>query len=270
MRESKYIGFLLALSFLPVPARPQTAAPVRDPNALALASRALQALAGSTALSDISLSASAAFTAGSDQETGSATLIALGNQASLVTLNLTNGERQEVRNGQSGSRTGPTGQAVPMALHNCWIDAAWFYPGLSLQALASDPTLGVLYLGPAQWNGVATVHLRFFHLVPGQIANVTSEIQGFSTIDFYFDPKSLLILGIDFVAHPDTNAMVNIPEEIRYSNYAMVSGFEVPFQIQKYVQGSLSLALTVTQATVNSGVPPTTFAAAVTTNGGAQ
>jgi uncharacterized cupredoxin-like copper-binding protein len=75
----------------------QSTAAVSDPNAVALANRALQSLAGGTALNDITLQANAAYVAGSDEETGVATLIARGNAQSVVTLNLTGGQRQEVR-----------------------------------------------------------------------------------------------------------------------------------------------------------------------------
>lgn len=87
----------------------QSTVAVSDPTAVALASRALQSLAGGTALSDITLQANATYVAGSDEETGMATLVARGNAQSLVTLNLTGGQRQEVRNGVAGYWTGPDG-----------------------------------------------------------------------------------------------------------------------------------------------------------------
>jgi uncharacterized cupredoxin-like copper-binding protein len=71
----------------------QPTAAVSDPNAVALASRALQSLARGTALNDITIQANAAYIAGSDEETGTATLVARGNAQSLVTLNLTGGQR---------------------------------------------------------------------------------------------------------------------------------------------------------------------------------
>jgi hypothetical protein len=62
----------------PCPVSGQTApGPVRDPNAIALANRALQALTGGTAITDITIQASATYIAGSDQEMGPATLMAL-------------------------------------------------------------------------------------------------------------------------------------------------------------------------------------------------
>ena len=103
------------------PANAQSTVSVSDPTAVALASRALQSLAGGTALNDITLQGSATYVAGSDEETGTATLVARGNAQSLVTLNLTGGQRQEVRNGPAGYWSGPDGTQYAMAPHNCWI-----------------------------------------------------------------------------------------------------------------------------------------------------
>ena len=50
-----------------------TTAPVRDPNALALAARALQAISPNAALSDITLQGTVNYTAGSDEEGGTVT-----------------------------------------------------------------------------------------------------------------------------------------------------------------------------------------------------
>jgi hypothetical protein len=251
-------------------AKAQSTVPASSPTAVALASQALKALAGATGLTDITLQASANYIAGSDQETGTATLVARGNVQSHVTLNLSEGTRQEIRNGPSGAWSGPDGVQHAMALHNCWADASWFFPALTLQALSSDPTLGVVYLGPAEWNGVAALHLQFLHLVPGQAPGISTQIQGLSTVDLYLDPKSLLPLALDFNTHPDNDLNQNIPVEIQFGDYRAVNGVQVPFRIQKFLQGTLTLDFTVTQVAPNSGVSTSTFTIPELPTGGAQ
>ena len=108
---------------------------------------ALQAIAGSTALTDITIQATASYVAGSDEETGTATLVARGNAESLITLNLSGGQRQEIRQGIQGAWVGTDGVAHAMATHNCFIDAEWYFPALSLAALASDPTQIAVLVG---------------------------------------------------------------------------------------------------------------------------
>jgi hypothetical protein len=243
--------------------------PTRDPNAVALANRALQALAGGTALTDITLQATANYTAGSDQELGAATLAALGNQQSRLALSLTNGPRTEIRSGPAGDWIGPDGASHAMALHNCWSDAAWFYPGLSLQALSRDPGLGLAYAGPESKGGLAVIHLRLFRAVPSASGGVNATILTLSTEDLYLDATSFLPLFLDFNVHPDTDFSRRIAVEIAFSGYQKMSGIAVPARIQKFLNGSLLLDLSVGSAAINSGLPASEFAVTAST-GGAQ
>jgi hypothetical protein len=239
-------------------AAPQTA--VRDPQALTLVSSSLQALTGGEPVSTVVLQANAAYVAGSDQESGTATLTASGNQQSLVQLNLTNGPRQEVRNGPAGTWSGPDGTVHPMATHNCWTDASWFFPVLTLEAISADPTLAVSYLGPDSSKGQPTLHVQVQRVLPGQSGSATALILLLSTMDIYFDPQSFLPLVLDFNTHTDTDANTNLPVEIQFSNFQKVSGGLAPLHIQKFLQRTLLLDLTVSNVVVNSSVPASEFA----------
>jgi len=243
--------------------------PVRGPNAVAIASKALQALTGGTTLTDITLQATANYTAGSDQELGVATLAALGNQQSRVALSLTNGLRTEIRSGPAGDWIGADGVEYPMAIHNCWSDAAWFYPGLSLEALNSDPGLGLAFMGPEAKNGVAVFHLRLFRAVPNASAGIDPTILRLSNEDLYLDATSLLPVFLDFNVHPDSDFTRSIPVEIVFSGYQKMNGIAVPARIQKYLNGSLQVDLTIGSAAINSGLPASEFAV-TTSTGGAQ
>ncbi|PYV34053.1 MAG: hypothetical protein DMG22_07695, partial [Acidobacteria bacterium] len=163
MPSRHWVFPLVSLLTFPVIAIAQTTtsgtAP-RDATALALAQASLKALAGTTTITDLTLSGSATYTAGGDEETGAVTLLASGNLLSRVTLSLTDGQRTEIRNGAAGDWIGADAVEHSMALHNCWPDAAWFYPGLSFQALSADPGLGLAYVGPETKNGLSVQHLR--------------------------------------------------------------------------------------------------------------
>jgi hypothetical protein len=77
--------------------------------------------------------------------------------------------------------------------------------------------------------------------------------------DLYLDAKTFLPVALSFSAHPDTNALVNIPVQVQFSNYQTVGGVRVPFHVQKYLQGSLFLDLAASQAVLNSGLPDSDF-----------
>jgi hypothetical protein len=86
---------------------------------VALAGRALQTLVGGTPLIDITLQGNVTYIAGSDQETGVATLVGRGNAESLSILNLSGGQRREFRLGPEGVWVGTDGTAHAMTPFNC-------------------------------------------------------------------------------------------------------------------------------------------------------
>ncbi len=271
VRQVFLFGLAAALMFCTLGTRQATAqqAAVRDPKALTLIASSLNALSGSVSVNDATLQATASYVAGSDQESGGAILIGHVNQESIVQLSLSGGTRQEIRNGIAGTWSGPDATVHSMPIHNCWTDASWFFPTLTLEAIYADPQVSVAYLVPDASKGATMLHLQAARLLPGQSASATTLIQTLSSMDIYFDPQSFLPLVLDFNTHPDTDANTNLPVEIQYGNFQNTNGALVPFHIQKFVQRTLLLDLTVSNVLVNSGVPASEFNLPPST-GGAQ
>jgi hypothetical protein len=104
---TRLVLLFFATTLVLSPIMAQTTAPARDPRALNLIASSLNALSGSVSVNDATLQATAAYVAGSDQESGGAILIGHVNQESIVQLSLSGGTRQEIRNGPAGAWSGP-------------------------------------------------------------------------------------------------------------------------------------------------------------------
>lgn len=256
----------------PVSSAQATGVVARDPQALALLNAAIAALDVTTTVTDATLQATAAYAAGSDSESGPATLQAkvsgLGNESNVL-FTLSGGQRQEIRNGIAGVWTGNDGQTHAMALHNCLTDAVWFFPGLALQAAVADPEVGMAYVGAESLGSAAVQHIQLSRLLPGQAANITAAIQSLSTTDVYLDATSSLPVAVAFNGHPDNDETTNLAVEIQFSSYQSTNGVVAPMHIQKFLQGSLLLDISVTAVTINSGIPDSVFTLP-TTGGVAQ
>ena len=242
----------------------QNQVPVSDPQAVALATRAVAALSGGVAVSDVTLTGNATWIAGSDIETGSATLQAKGIGESRVELNLTGGTRTEIRNDiagvfPQGAFIENNGSQQPRAMHNCWTSAGWFFPALSLLSESSDPTLIFSYVGQESRGAASVQHLRVYRYLAGKRPSFISLTQKVSTTDFYLDSASLLPVALTFNAHPDDDANTDISLEIDFSNYQPVDGVQTPLHIQKLISGGLALDLVVTSVSLNSGLPDSVF-----------
>jgi hypothetical protein len=258
------VAFFLSSS----PASPQGGAP-RDPQAVVAVNAAVAALDGGTTVVDMTLQATVAYVAGSDQESGTATLQAKvggpgnGGNKSKLALNLSGGQRQEIRNGPAGAWMGPDGTTHSMSTHNCWGEAAWFAPGLALQAALNDPSVGMTWVGQGTYGSAAVQHLQLFRLVAGPSAQTTVFIQTLSTMDVYLDATTALPAAVGFNTHSDADAGTNIPVAILFGNYQPVGssagGIAAPLHVQKLLQGSVMLDVSVSSVAINSGVPDGSF-----------
>lgn len=252
---------LLLCSFLIPGSVAAQQTPPRDPQAIVLASRALMVLTGGAAVNDVILTGTATRIAGSDRGTGTAVLKARGTEQSRIDLAITGGQRTEARSSSvAGYSSGPDGIWHPIPTHNCWTDAAWFFPPLSSLAALSNPNVLVWYVGHETRNGLAVEHLRFARYVSSRSAGTTQLIQRVSTIEMYLDSSSLLPLATTFNVHPDGDAATDIAVEVRFSDYRVVNGIRVAFRIQRIVQGGLTLDLSVALASLNNGLTSSDFA----------
>jgi hypothetical protein len=233
--------------------------PSSDPFAITLAQQSIAALTGGGTLSDVTLNASVTSTVGSDYDTGNATFYVKGTSESRVDSNLnTSGTRSDVRNVVTGTPGGAwetNGRtATPFAPHNCWTDAAWFFPALTSLSQTANPNFVFSYVARERHGGVDTQHIRVYQWSPQGAPSAA-----LSTMDFYLDPGSSLPIAIGFESHPDDNMGTNLPTEIDFANYQPVNGSQVPFHFQKIFGGGVVLDVIVTSASVNTGLPDTLF-----------
>lgn len=249
-------GLLFALSS--VSALAQTVsqtAPSSDAQAVLLAQKTVTALSGGTAISDVTLNANVISILGSDNETGTGTFIAKGNDESRIDLTLSGGTRSDIRTVTSGRPDGTwqknNGISTAYAQHNCWTDAAWFSPALSSLSQTANSSFIFKYIGQEQRGGVNVEHIQVYQPAVGQ---------QLSTVDFYVDPVSYLPLASAFNTHADDDMNTNIPVEVDFANFQLVSGGHVPFHFQKMLNGGVVIDATITSVAINTGLPDSLFA----------
>lgn len=230
--------------------------PPSDPQALSYAAQSISAMTGGTTINDVTLTGNATW---SGNDSGTATLEALGTAESRMDLALSAGTRSEVRDAQTGSPIGqwenPNNVSGPFAIHNCWTDAVWFFPPLS--SLAGGQNVVLSYIGQEDRNGNSVQHLQSYIYQPA--STPPPGPQQLSAMDFYLDSSTLLPVAITFSAHPDDDATTNLLIEVDFANYQSVNGVLVPMHIQRYSQGNLSVDLTISGASFNTGLSLSDF-----------
>lgn len=227
----------------------------RLPSGQTWAMQAMAALTGGNQVTSVTESGSVTRTLGNDQETGNVSLQSTGVMISQMTISTSAGNRSETRSWSSGMPsgqwTGLDGQQHPMSQHNCWTDAVWFFPALSLLSDYSDPTLVFNDLGQVQYSGGYAEHIQTYRSIAGLPPEEQQVMQHFSTVDYYLDSQSALPVAMRFFLHGDHGALFDVPVSVVFSQYQSVSGIQVPFQVIQLLNGSPLLQITVTSASPN-------------------
>ena len=255
MRPFRIFVCTLLLLNCPVnsPAQPQTSSATQPSQ---LVQQALAALTAGHSITDVTLTGSAHSIAGSDDETGTATLKAVAAGASSLSLSLSAGPRTEILNvaaaPPAGSWSGPDAVVHPFAFHNLLTGPSWFFPAFALAASTSAPGATLTYVGHETHNGQAVEHLTITQSLPANIQATDPSYPHLTQLDFYLDSSTFLPAALDFNIHPDNNALLDIPVEIRFSAYTAATGAQIPFHVQKFINNTLSLDLQVQSATLNT------------------
>jgi len=259
-RHAVVLVFLLAFASAEAQTGKTQPSPISDPTAVSLAQQAVNALGGGTPISDVTLSANVISVYGSDYETGTGSFAAKGTGESRVDVSLSGGTRSDVRNQLNGAPAGAWSQngapSTPYAQHNCWNDAAWFFPALSSLTQTANPAYIFKYIGQELHGGLNVQHLRVFQIVQ---SDTTGMFQRLSTQDFYLDVTTNLPDAIFAYVHPDNNAGSNITLEMRFASYQSVNGVLVPFRFQQMFDGGVVLDAKVTNVVLNTGLLESLF-----------
>jgi hypothetical protein len=229
------------------------------PSGLSWVMQAMTALTGGSPVNSVSLSGSVTWTIGNNQGNGTITLQSTANTNSQIQLSTSAGNRSESRSwasdgsGPIGQWTDLNGQPHQMAQHNCWTDAVWFFPALSMLSDYTDPTMVYNDLGQEQHNGHNVEHIQAYRSIPGAPSNILARL---STVDYYLDSQTAIPVAVAFATHADGDLNVNIPVDIEFSQYQAVDGIQTPFEVTRSFNSSPLYQITISSVGLNGqGLP---------------
>jgi hypothetical protein len=228
------------------------------PSAANLLGQLSAAFSGGQTVQNVQLSGNATWYAGSLTDSGTVSLTASTSGSSQMQLTLaSSGQRTE---GQTGTGMVASCQwagadEVTHAIQptNCWRPALWFLPALSLQPSLLPSYLGTSDLGLGTVGSDASVyrHLQSELIFGGLPSTLSNQVTQQSTTDLGLDPTSLLPAVLAYSVMPDSGVQTPVSIQILYSNYQAVNGVQIPFHIQRYVDGALQLDILIGTAQIN-------------------
>jgi hypothetical protein len=263
----RVLSFLTALilSFPNLQAAQQASAPASSSSsqAIPLLTQSAAALTGGGTLSDVTLSGTARRIAGSDDESGTAVLKALAVGASRTDVTLSSGQRSEIVNTSvtppAGAWSGPDGVSHAIAFHNLLTGPAWFFPAFAMTPGLSASGYVAIYVGRETRNDHVVEHISIWQTAPLPNPPGGATFEHLTQVDFFLDSTTLLPMAMAFNIHPDDNTLLDIPIEVRFSDYRSVNAVQIPFHIQKFLNNNLILEFHAQIVTANTGLSVSTF-----------
>lgn len=247
------LGVATCLSISPSSAQAVASQPS---DATAILQQVTQVFSGGKAIHQIQITGNAEWHAGGLNDSGSAALTATATGSAQMQLSLAKKgswteSQTNVNAGMGCQWTGSDGIAHDGDALNCTRPAVWFLPSISLQSAMIPSEVGVADMGTNTVGSGTYRHLQAQAVFSGMPSSSLDKFVQASTTDIGINPNTLLPSVLTYRIHPDNGAQVDIPVEIRYSNYQKVDGVEIPFLIQRYVNGSLQLEIQVTSAQIS-------------------
>jgi hypothetical protein len=224
--------------------------------------QSLAVLNGSVQVADVTLIGTVEWIAGSDDEMGTAVLQALATGASNSVLNFPSGNRTEIwslSSAPSGSWSGPDGTAHKIVFHNLLSEPVWFFPAIAIARRVSNPSYVSTYVGQETHEGKNVQHISVYQTAPLPNAKGGVTFEHLTQVEIFLDSSTLLPTAIGFNIHPDDNALLDIPMEIQFADYRNVNGVQVPFRVQKLINGGVVLDCQIRGVTFNSGLSASLF-----------
>jgi hypothetical protein len=232
--------------------------PPAGANATASIAQLEQAFSVRKPVTSVNLFGNAVWTAGTLSDSGTVTLAASSGGSAQMQLELAStGSRTELSSGiAAGSRCSWSGNdrlKHDMDPANCWKPLLWFLPAFSIQPSLMPDALVASDLGVGSVGHAAGPlrHLQFEYGFQQNKLEDTKELMRLSASDLGLDRASYLpsVLTYDILSDGDAPSSVHI--EVRYADYKDVNGVQVPFTIQRYVNGSLQLDISIQNAEIN-------------------
>ena len=232
-----------------------TAAPVSNPQALALIQKAF-ALMGGTFPSDSMASGTVTIVEGSLTTTGTIRILTRGsNQSSEQILTPDISDTVVYSQGLSQETAGSTSTALP--LERAVTSLSPDFPVVVLGAALNNRDSVFQLVGSETVDGVAVQHARFWNSFAS--TSYLQQLAPLAVYDLWIDATSGLPFKLSYRQHEGGGDAPSAPVEVYYSDYRNVGGILFPYLVKKSFNGTPWATITIENVTLNIGLSDSNF-----------
>jgi hypothetical protein len=260
------VAVLAVLSALPVsllahqPAQTATA-PTRDPQALAVLTRALAAAGVSTqagSIQDFTGTGSITYFWAGQEVVGQVTLRGRGTSQFRLDANLAEGMRSwTVSDGQGAVRE-PSGKKSTIPFSNACNLGSLTLPYVQLLAAINDTSESVLLLSPLTVGGQQVYDIRLRQNFARQ-DNPTGDLSKASVKDYLISQTTYTIVATQDTQYSNDAPWHSFKHELVFSDNRTVNGLLLPYAITETIEGQKTWAIQLSSISLNTGLTDSTF-----------
>jgi hypothetical protein len=254
------ISFFLSLSL----AGQQTATTVRrDPQALTILQGSIGAMGGA-APSDSTAFGTVTATAGTQTQSGPIQILTLGTNQSVETTSLPNLSQSTIFSNWTAAQTNGSSAQQQLSDQLAVTSQTALYPLPILLGMLNNPDVSLLYIGQETVAGVTANHIRIWNTFASRpYMQGTSSL---STRDVWLDSSTSLPIRISFTQQAATGQAFKTLVQLDFSNYQQASGFAYPHTIEKSLNGTPWLTISIQNVAFNTGLQASQFQLDCNTN----
>jgi hypothetical protein len=254
------LGFLLfALSMparQPAPAQTTTAAPQRDPQALAILQTGLIALGGAVP-SDTVATGTIQIVAGSKTDQGTIRILTRGLDQSLEEIDTPEGVHKIVfSRGMASETLGAATRKLSMQASASSQSAGFPLP--LLISSISPPDISIQFIGLETLDGAPAQHVRVWDSLTSR--PTLQAIAKFTVKDLWFDPSSGVLRKISFLyGEADGLRVPSALISVDFFDYRKVGNALYPFLTKKSLNGVPWVTIVIQSVATNTGLSDLDF-----------
>lgn len=229
----------------------------RDIEAITILNQAMSASGGLAALgniNDVTSTGTITFFWAGEQLSGTAVLKRRGFREFRIDTTLPDGTRSWIVNNGVGTYVDVDGT---VRLDTRATAFGMGFPYMSVLAGLADKSVGISYIGLEARVGASVHHIR----IGGGQKDPNALLNGYfnSAKDLYIDSTSLHLLSVVDQVHLRDNLAIQVPREVQFSNYQVVTGILIASTVNESIYGQPTLTLQLNQTTFNTGLTDTDF-----------
>jgi hypothetical protein len=232
----------------------------KDPQAIAVLSRSLNAAGGIPAVAaihDYTGSGNITYYRGGGVAQGPATARARAVDEFRLDANLPDGMQSFVASNGAGSLVTTNGESRPLSFFNLIGIGSMILPIRRAAFALNDPTASIELIGVSSVDGQQTYQVRVSPQVDTFIA-ATPAFRTLGTFELFVSQQSFQIVELSETIWVG-GALQPCSREILFANFNSSNGFIVPFTITERIAGQRTWTLNLNSFTTNSGVADAVF-----------